>query len=137
MGAGTLPNMNDQTPTPSIVLSAEQWQSFLSSLYERGDKLDLREEGGVYHPRKEAVDAYVFSGHAEALLSSEVDGDVWGTLEDIEETAETEEEAWQKIVGFYRGRGCVLMEVQPEEVGEPADQWLISEPLARRLGLLA
>ncbi|THF69487.1 hypothetical protein E7T06_11855 [Deinococcus sp. Arct2-2] len=131
--------MNDQTPTPSIILTAEQWQAFLSSLYERGDKLDLREEGGVYHPRKEKVDAYVFSGHAEALRSEEVDGDVWGTLEDIEETASTEEEAWQKIVAFYLGRGCVLMEVEPEEpedAGDAADQWLISEPLARRLGLL-
>ncbi|MDB5046187.1 MAG: hypothetical protein JWQ08_2237 [Deinococcus sp.] len=129
--------MNDSAPTPSIVLTTEQWQSFLASLYERGDKLDLREEGGIYHPRKEAVDAYVFSGHAEALLSSEVDGDVWGTLEDIEETASTEEEAWQKIVAFYLERGCVLMEVQPEEEGETPDQWLIAERLARRLGLMA
>lgn len=135
-GAGTLPNMNDSAPSPSVVLTAEQWQTFLSSLYERGDKLDLREEGGVYHPRKEAVDAYVFSGHAEALRSEDVDGDLWGTLEDIEETAETEEEAWQKIVAFYLGRGCVLMEVELEDAGEAADQWLISEPLARRLGLL-
>lgn len=128
--------MNDSAPTPSIALTAQQWQTFLESLYERGDKLDLREEGGVYHPRKEKVDAYVFSGHAEALRSEEVDGDLWGTLEDIEETAATDEEAWAKIVAFYLGRGCVLMEIAPEEAGEMPEQWLISEPLARRLGLM-
>jgi hypothetical protein len=115
-----------------ITLSAGQWDALLESLFERDDRLDLRREGETYR-RDEVVDAYVMSGHAEALRSADVDGDVWGTLEDIEETADTEEEAWEKIVAFYLGRECVLVRVQDTE--EP-EEWILGQELARRLGLL-
>ena len=75
----------------------------------------------------------MFSAHAEAMQSAEVDGDVWGTLEDIEETATSEAEAWQKIVSFYQERGCLLIQITDSEERE---EWLVSEELARRLGLL-
>ena len=74
----------------------------------------------------------MLSGHAEAMLSSEVDGDLWGTLEDIEETAGSEQEAWAKITTFYLARGCVLVKVLG--TGEP-EEWLLSAELAQRLGL--
>ncbi|GGR49083.1 hypothetical protein GCM10008959_07850 [Deinococcus seoulensis] len=115
-----------------ITLSAGQWDAFLDSLFERDERLDLRQEGESYR-RDEAVDAYVLSGHAEALRSADVDGDVWGTLEDIEETADTEDEAWEKIVAFYLGRECVLVRVEDTE--EP-EEWVLGRELARRLGLL-
>ncbi|GAA5435315.1 hypothetical protein ACMT4L_15100 [Deinococcus sp. A31D244] len=115
-----------------ITLSAGQWDALLESLFERDDRLDLRRDGETYR-RDEVVDAYVMSGHAEALRSADVDGDVWGTLEDIEETADTEEEAWEKIVAFYLGRECVLVRVEDTE--EP-EEWVLGQELARRLGLL-
>ena len=115
-----------------ITLSAGQWDALLESLFERDDRLDLRRDGETYR-RDEVVDAYVMSGHAEALRSADVDGDVWGTLEDIEETADTEEEAWEKIVAFYLGRECVL--VRMEDTEEP-EEWVLGQELARRLGLL-
>ncbi|MGM9320116.1 hypothetical protein [Deinococcus aquaticus] len=115
-----------------ITLSAGQWDALLESLFERDDRLDLRRDGETYR-RDEVVDAYVMSGHAEALRSADVDGDVWGTLEDIEETADTEEEAWERIVAFYLGRECVLVRVEDTE--EP-EEWVLGQELARRLGLL-
>ncbi len=115
-----------------ITLSAGQWNALLESLFERDDRLDRRRDGETYR-RDEVVDAYVMSGHAEALRSAEVDGDVWGTLEDIEETADTEEEAWEKIVAFYLSRECVLVRVEGTE--EP-EEWVLGQELARRLGLL-
>ena len=128
----TLPGVSaarPETVRPTIRLNPAQWDAFLGSLYERDDRLDLREPGGTYH-RDETVDAYVFSGHAEALQSGEVDGDMWGTLEDLEETAQTEEEAWEKIRAFYLDRGCVLLEITGLEERE---EWLITERLAERL----
>ncbi|MFC5848215.1 hypothetical protein [Deinococcus petrolearius] len=123
----------DPTPSRSLItLSADEWQAFLAGLYERGDRLDRRVPGESY-ARDEAVDAYALSAHAEALQSAEVDGDLWGTLEDIDETAKSEEEAWNKIRAFYLDRGCVLVRVTGTE--EPED-WLLAEALARRLGLL-
>lgn len=115
-----------------ITLKSAQWEAFLESLYERGDRLERREPGGEYVP-DEAVDAYVLSGHAEALLSAEVDGDPWGTLADLEEEAATEEEAWRKITAFYLERDCVLVRVTDAE--EP-EEWVLEAQLARRLGLL-
>lgn len=120
--------MRDST----IHLSSSQWEAFLASLYERNDRLERREPNGTYSP-EEDVDAYVLSAHAEALRSAEVDGDVWGTLADIEEQAGDEEEAWAKIKAFYLSRGCVLVQVTDAE--EP-EEWLLAEELARRLGLL-
>ncbi|WP_104990099.1 hypothetical protein [Deinococcus sp. NW-56] len=120
-------------PPPILTLSPDDWDAFLARLYERGERLDLRTPGEPYPP-EEDVDAYVLSAHAEALRSAEVDGDVWGTLEDIEETAGDEEEAWAKIVAFYLDRGCVLVRVTGTE--EP-EEWLLEEGLARRLGLLS
>ncbi|MBI0444856.1 hypothetical protein [Deinococcus sp. DB0503] len=118
--------------TDTINLTSAEWTAFLASLYERNDRLELREPGGIYSP-EEAVDAYVLSGHAEALRSAEVEGDVWGTLADLEETARDEEEAWAKITAFYLERGCLLVRVTDAE--EP-EEWLLAEELARRLGLL-
>lgn len=120
------PAMND-----TITLTPGEWDAFLGSLYERGDRLERREPGQSYPP-EEAVDAYVLSGHAEALRSAEVEGDVWGTLADIEEQAGSEEEAWARIVRFYLDRGCVLLRVA--DTDEP-EEWLLEEGLARRLGL--
>ena len=90
-----------------ITLTAGAWEAFLAGLYERDDRLDLRRDGETY-ARDEVVDAWVMSGHAEALRSADLDGDVWGTLEDIEEQAPDEEAAWAKIRAFYLERGCVL-----------------------------
>lgn len=116
----------------TITLTGEEWEAFLAGLYERDDRLERREPGTVYSPQ-EQVDAYVLSGHAEALRSAEVDGDVWGTLADLEEEAGDEEEAWAKIVAFYLDRGCVR--VQVVDAPEP-EEWLLEEALARRLGLV-
>ncbi len=118
---------------PTITLSAADWQHFLDSLYERDDRLERRAPDTVVAP-DEQVDAYTLSAHVEALRSGEVDGDLWGTLEDIEETAADEDEAWAKITAFYLSRGCVLVQVLDQE--EP-EEWLLSEALARRLGLRA
>lgn len=113
-------------------LSAPQWKDWLSSLYERDDRLEVR-LAGEHYPRSEAVDTYTLSAHAEALLSEEVDGDVWGTLEDIDETAGNEEEAWDKICAFYAQRGCVRVCISglPER-----EEWILVGPLARRLRLV-
>ncbi|RJF73530.1 hypothetical protein D3875_05340 [Deinococcus cavernae] len=113
-------------------LSAADWEAFLAGLYERDDRLELRRAGETYPPLED-VDAYGFSAHAEAMHSAEVDGDVWGTLEDIEESAGNEEEAWQKIVAFYLERGCVLIQVTGTDERE---EWLVGEDLARRLQLI-
>ncbi|UBV43403.1 hypothetical protein LAJ19_04095 [Deinococcus taeanensis] len=121
--------MTDQGPV--ITLSADAWEAFLATLFERDDRLDVREAGVTYAP-DEKVDAWTLSAHAEALRSGEVDGDVWGTLQDIEETAGSEEDAWAKIVAFYLERDCVLVQVQGYD--EP-EEWLLSEALARRLAL--
>ncbi|WP_295823424.1 hypothetical protein [uncultured Deinococcus sp.] len=115
-----------------VTLDAGQWQDFLDSLYERDDTLAVREPGGTY-TRAEAVDAYTLSAHAEALQSADVDGDVWGTLEDIDETAETEEDAWAKITAFYLDRDCVLVRVTG--LDEP-EEWILARTLATRVGLL-
>jgi hypothetical protein len=116
-----------------LTLDAAQWQTFLDSLYERDDVVAVREPGGTYR-RDEAVDAYVLSAHAEALLSGDVEGDLWETLADIDETAATEEEAWSKITAFYLDRGCVLLRVTG--LDEP-EEWILAEELAVRLGLSA
>nr|WP_221284072.1 hypothetical protein [Deinococcus humi] len=112
-------------------MTPDEWQAFQDQLYERDDRLERRASGTVMG-HDETVDPYVLSAHAEALRSNDVDGDVWGTLEDIDETAGDEEEAWAKIVAFYLERGCVLVRVT--DLDEPED-WLFTEELARRLGL--
>lgn len=114
-----------------LTLDAAQWQSFLDGLYERDDGLAVREPG-VSYPPDEAVDAYALSAYAEALRSGEVDGDVWGTLEDLDETAATEDEAWDKITAFYLDRGCVLVRVTG--LDEP-EEWILAAEFAARLGL--
>ncbi|ACO45724.1 hypothetical protein [Deinococcus deserti] len=119
-------------PENQITLNADQWEKLLAGLYERDDRLELREAGQTY-PNHEAVDAYVLSGHAEALRSADVDGDIWETLEDLDETAADEEEAWAKICAFYLERGCVLVRVSGME--EP-EEWILTAELARRLGLI-
>ncbi|MFC6591332.1 hypothetical protein ACFP81_04420 [Deinococcus lacus] len=115
----------------ALTLTAPQWNELLSSLYERGERLEKRQPGHSYPP-EEKVDAYVMSGHAEALWSDDLDGDIWGTLEDLEtgETADTEAQAWSIIKAFYLERGCVLV-----RAGD--DEWIFSAQLLRRLGWLA
>lgn len=112
-----------------LELTPEAFEALLARLYERGDRLEFRQPDETY-PRSETVDAYVFSGHAEALLSEEFESDMWGTLEDLDETAESEAEAWAKIRAFYLGRGNVLLRLGPGE------EWIFTEALARRLELL-
>ncbi len=122
LSAGRLPGMEVQ-------LSPEAFSALLETLYERDDRLELR-RAGEHYPRSEAVDAYVLSGHAEALISDEIEGDVWGTLADIDEQAGSEQEAWAKIRAFYLDRGNVLLHLGSGE------EWIFSEALARRLGLI-
>ena len=114
-----------------ITLDAAQWQILLDSLYERDHMLAIRQAGEKYH-RDEEVDAYTLSAYAEAFQSGDVEGDVWGTLEDIDETATTEEEAWAKITAFYLDRGCVLVRVTG--LDEP-EEWILAAEFAARLGL--
>lgn len=130
-GAVYTARMTSSSTSTVLTMTLSEWQTFLANLYERDERLERREAGETYPP-DETVDAYTFSAHAEAMQSAEVDGDLWGTLEDIEENAATEEDAWQKIVAFYLERGCVLLKITdaPER-----EEWLISEELARRLGL--
>lgn len=132
-GAGrrTLPDV-DKHGAVVKQMNVAEWAAFLTGLYERDDRLELRQPGETYLP-DETVDAYVFSAHAEAMQSAEVDGDVWGTLEDIEETASSEEEAWRKIVTFYQERGCLLVRITDADERE---EWLVSEELAQRLNLV-
>ncbi|OLV19923.1 hypothetical protein [Deinococcus marmoris] len=119
-------------PRQNITLTPEEWQAFQDRLYERDDRLELRTPETVVR-RDETVDPYVLSAHAEALQSGEVEGDVWGTLEDIDESATDEQEAWEKITAFYLGRGGVLVRVTG--LDEP-EEWIFTEELARRLGLM-
>lgn len=111
-------------------LSYDEWQTFLQGLREEDEQLLPKDQAS---PDAELVDAYVFSGHAEAMQSSEIDGDLWGTLADIESSAQNEEEAWQKIVEFYTERNCLLLKITdtPE-----LEEWIINEELAQRIGLI-
>ena len=131
-GAGrrTLPDV-DKHGAVVKQMNVAEWAAFLTGLYERDDRLELRQPGETYLP-DETVDAYVFSAHAEAMQSVDVDGDVWGTLEDIEESATSEDEAWHKILSFYRERGCILIQITDADERE---EWLVTEDLARRLKL--
>lgn len=132
-GQRTLQGMSLPQPTSHVkTLSLTEWEDFLARLYERDDRLELKRPGETYPP-EEQVDAYTLSAHAEAMQSSEVDGDLWGTLEDIEESAKTEAEAWQKIVNFYQERGCILVRVADTD---ELEEWILSEDLATRLNLL-
>ncbi len=111
-----------------ITLSPAEFEAFLNGLYERSERLERREPGQTY-PRDEAVDAYGLSAHVEALNTEDIDGEVWETLEDLGLQAGSEDEAWAAIKDWYLARDCVLLRVG-------ADEYLLSEPLARRLGLL-
>lgn len=119
-------------PSPARTLTLSEWEKRLARLYERGDRLDVRQDGESYAP-DEAVDAYALSAHAEALQSAEVDGELWGTLADLEEEAASDDEAWAKICTFYLERGCVLLRVTG---GDEREEWIFEEALARRLGFL-
>lgn len=111
-----------------IELNPETFELFLGGLCERDERLDRRPEGEAPVP-EEAVDEYVFSAHVEALRSEQIEGDLWGTLDDLELQAGDEEEAWERIKAFYASRGCVLLRVG-------SDEYLLGEELARRLGVL-
>ncbi|WP_148234919.1 hypothetical protein [Deinococcus maricopensis] len=111
-----------------IHLTPAEFETFLNSLYERDDRLGLRADTTHVLP-SETVDAYVLSGHVEALRTEDIDGDLWDALEDLDETAADEDEAWRKIRAFYLDRGCVAL-----HVGD--DEYLLTEALARRLNLL-
>ena len=121
-----------------IRLTQQQWEQFQVGLYERGERLERREPGGIYS-RDERVDAYVLSAHAEALYSQDIDGDVWETLADLDMEAGSEEDAWRMIREFYLERGCVLVRIGDglDDAGpDDREEWLFSERLAERLGLL-
>ena len=110
------------------MLTPAAFAAFLDGLYERDDRLERREPGQTY-PRDEAVDAYALSAHVEALNTEDIDGGVWEVLEDLDLSASSEEAAWAAVRAWYLERGCVLLRVG-------ADEYLLTEPLARRLKLL-
>ena len=116
-----------------IRLSREEFERFLRGLREQDDRLELLAPNEV-PSRDEAVDAYTFSAHVEALRAGDIDEDVWGTLEDLELTANSEDEAWKKIKAWYAGRGGVLLTVSGGAEG--SDEFVLAEELARRLKLL-
>lgn len=120
-------------PLPTVHLTEDAWTAFQTSLYERDDRLERRADGQTY-PLDERVDAWVLSGHAEAIFSQDIDPEVWDTLADLELEAATEEDAWNMIRDFYLERGNVLV-VIGDGVGEDREEWIFSEPLASRLGL--
>jgi len=113
-----------------IELDPQDFNTLLGSLLERREALLFRSEAGKREKNDEDVDLYVFSGHLEALKSDEIDGDVWGTLEDLEYSAGNETEAWEQIKGFYLERGCTLLKVG-------TDEYILSDVLARKLKLLS
>lgn len=112
----------------TITLSPAEFAAFLSSLYERGERLELREPGGRYAP-DEAVDAYDFSAHVEALNTEDIDGELLETAADLGLPAPDEAQAWAAIKTWYLERGCLLLQVGP-------DEYLLSEALAGRLKLV-
>jgi hypothetical protein len=112
-----------------MTLTPPQFAALLDSLLERNEFLIFKKEAGPAQAGDEKVDLYVFSGHLEALRSEEIDGEIMETLHDLELQAKNEDEAWVKIKGFYLERGCTLL-------GVGSDEYIISDPLARRLGLL-
>ncbi len=130
------PSADDQhgtiQPQPEqqiIRLSLEAFEAVLSDFYDRDHQLFRRVPGERY-PHKEDVDLYAISAYAEALISDEIDGDLWNTLSDLEETAPSEEEAWAKIKAFYLARGYMLL-----YLGE-GEEWIFAPEVLRQLGLL-
>ena len=113
-----------------LEMTPEAFEALLERLYERDDRLEFRQPGETY-PRSEKVDAYVLSGHAEALLSDDIDGDLWDTLADIDEKAGDEAEAWARIKAYYLARDNVVV-----RLGE-GEEWIFSEALARRLEIIS
>ncbi|WP_027480447.1 hypothetical protein [Deinococcus pimensis] len=110
-----------------ITLTRDQFETFLSGLAQRDDRLVKLAPGERAAP-DETVDAYAFSAYVEALRADDIDGDVWGTLEDLELEAPDEDAAWDAIKAFYLPRACVLLRVD-------GDEFVVGEELARRLGL--
>ncbi|PYE56266.1 hypothetical protein [Deinococcus yavapaiensis] len=108
-----------------IELSPDDFDAFLGRLRQRDDRLEFGEPAN----KDEAVNDYVFSGHAEALRSDSIDGEVMETLADLELEADGEDEAWEKIKTWYLTRGCVVLRVED-------DEYVLAENLAERLGLL-
>lgn len=137
-------NQPDQSQQPIVQLTMQQWHEFLASLYERDNYLN-RKDSQENYSSVEQVDAFVFSGHAEALQSSEIDGDLWGTLEDIEENAANESEAWAAICRFYWERDCILISISngksrnsytkelAEDLPDDLEEWLVDIDLWQRL----
>jgi hypothetical protein len=113
-----------------IELNAQDFNALLETLLERRETLMFKKDAGKRERNDEDVDLYVFSGHLEALRSDEIDGDVWGTLEDLEYTAGSEDEAWELIKEFYLERGCTLLKVN-------TDEYILNDVLARKLGLVS
>ncbi len=112
-----------------ITLTPAQFSSFLDTLLERDEFLIFKQDAGPAQKGDENVDLYVFSGHLEALRCEEIDGEIMETLHDLELQAKNEDEAWLKIKGFYLERGCTLLNVG-------SDEYILSDALAQRLGLL-
>lgn len=116
--------------TMTLEMTAQDFTSWLDTLIERDDYLCLRAEAEPLLPDDVTVDLYVLSAHLEALRSDEIDGQIMDTLQDLEYTAQTEEEAWRLICQFYTARGCTLLQVPPNE------GYIIADELAHRLKLI-
>lgn len=136
------------TPFPTaftLTLTLPQWQAWLASLVElEGERLALRAEidaatteNGDRAGRDidtADVDEYVLSAYAEALQSTEVDGELWETYHDLElEGAADDAAAWAEIMSFYAERGCVL--VRAGERGAWEEEWILGPELVQRLEL--
>ena len=102
----------------------------LRSFAVQGEELVPLTELDARLPFEEA-DLYALSAYAEALLSEELDGDLWGTLADLEAQAPSEEVAWERICHFYLERGATLL------ILGPGEEWLFASEVLRRLGLEA
>ena len=140
--------MNDfvaESMTLTLTFSPQQWQAWLDAIVEvdaSGDRpkgLRLRRTlAPETKPRDMTdVDEYVLSAYAEALQSSEVDGELWTTYEDLELTgAEDDAAAWAEIVAFYQNRGCTLVTVEGTEQDDQSDeQWIFAPEIVQQLEL--
>lgn len=117
----------------TLRMTETEFADFLAGLFERDDRLERRRPGEAYAP-DETVDAWVLSAHAEALHTAEFDGDLPGTLADLELDVDPSDEAaaWAAVRAFYLDRGHVLLQVEGE--GED-DEWIFHPELLARLGL--
>lgn len=127
------------TDTQTVTLSSAQWEGWLATLCDLPDSAGPAAMPAQERPpRTEAMDAYALSAYAEALQSSEIDGGLWETYEDLElEGARDDEAAWSQIKDFYVERGAVLLVIKDggrDEMSE-VEEWLFASELLERLKL--